>query len=89
MLSVAMTIVSALAYGVIGKKSAFAMRGISVLVVLLFVLSQILFIVFEKPHLVQDITRYWTGAIASTCFIVLQGRCNRKNFRVLIRGSGP
>ncbi len=88
-LSLTMTIVSALAYGTVGNRSMLAMRCISGVVVLWFLLSVVLFTVFEKPDLVGDIAKYWVGAILSPVLVALQGLYNRRNFTLLFRGRNP
>ena len=65
------------------------MRCISVTVVLFFLLTQGLFLLFEKPDMAQDIARYWVGAILSVLLVGFQGFCNRRNLALLLFGRAP
>ena len=83
-LSAVMTIVSSLAYGIVGIKSAVVVRCVSVVVVLWFLLSLTMFMTFEKPAIIEDVAKYWIGAIVSVALVVLQGIYNRKSFLVML-----
>ena len=90
-LSLTMAIVSALSYGMVGRRSTLAMRCIGATVVLFFGLSLTLFLLFQKPNLTQDIARYWIGATLPVLLVGFQGFCNRRNLALLLfgRASNP
>jgi heme/copper-type cytochrome/quinol oxidase subunit 4 len=88
-LSITMAIVSGLAYGMAGRRSSLAMRCLSLVAVIWLFLTVGLFIHFEKPELLKDAAQYWVGAIMSVSLVVLQGFCNRANFRLLLLGPKP
>jgi hypothetical protein len=89
LLSIAMTIISVSACGIIGKKSLLFIRCLSVVIALWFILSQILFLVFERPDFAKDIADYWVGAVIFVLLVILQGFCNRKSFASLLFGHSP
>ena len=87
--SFAMTVLSALSYVAVGRRSLLVLRCTAVVVVLLLLLMFTLYIVFEKPAFTKDIAQYWVGAAISVFLIVLQGFWNRHRFALLLYGHYP
>lgn len=82
-LSAVMTVTSSLAYGV-GTKATVVVRVAGAVIVLWFLFSMTMFVVFEKPTLIQDADRHWFGALACVVLIALQGFYNKSHFGAMI-----
>ncbi len=78
-----MTIVSSFAYAV-GTRATVIVRFAGVVIAFWFILSMTMFVIYEKPAFIQDVTKYWFGAIAYVILVVLQGIYNRKHFGVML-----
>ncbi len=82
-LSAVMTVVSSFAYGV-GTRSRVIVRCAGAVVVLWFLFSMTMFIIFEKPAFLQDVRRYWFGAAACAILLVLQAIYDRKHVGAML-----
>jgi hypothetical protein len=80
--SAMLTIVAPLAYGI--RRFAVVVRTVGGVFVAWFLYLAVLFLVDRKPPILDDIIKYWFGAILSMTLIVLQFLYNKHNFLLLL-----
>jgi hypothetical protein len=82
-LSAVMAIVSALACANRSRPGVITRAG-GAFFVLLFLFMVTMFIVEEKPRILEDVTKYWFGAVISVVLIGLQGTYDRRHFGIML-----